>query len=177
MTLPPEYGLRPYQVGDEDWLGAITIAAIREVGARRYSPAQVEAWASRHLSPARLAERAAKGARIIVGIAGIALPVAYALLEMDEAGEGHLDMLYCHPQHTRKGLAEALLAACETDARAQGAPRLYTEASELARPAFERAGYTVTQRRDFSITGADGTSVPIHNYAMEKRLGSGSTAP
>ncbi len=74
-------------------------------------------------------------------------------------------MLYGHPDHTRKGLAERLLEAAEGDAVKLGVSRLYTEASELARPAFERAGYVVQHRRDFEVDG-----VPIHNYAMEKHL-------
>lgn len=175
MTLAPEYGLRLYQEGDEVWLSRITLAAIREVGARHYSPEQVDAWAAGNHSPESLKARAEAGAHIPVAIAGIALPVAYALLEFDEAGHGHLDRLYCHGAHTRKGLAEALLEACEAHAREIGAPRLYTEASELARPAFERAGFTVLQRRDFAIEGPDGREVAIHNYAMEKRLNTGTT--
>ncbi|MEL7519578.1 MAG: GNAT family N-acetyltransferase [Pseudomonadota bacterium] len=169
MALSDDYGLRAYQPGDERWLSQITLGAIRAVGARHYSSEQIEAWASRHPSPERFATRAEQGAHIVVGIAGIALPVAYALLERDEAGDGHLDMLYCHPDHTRKGVAEALLADCEKQARDWRAPRLYTEASELAKSAFERAGYSVTHRRDFTIEGQDG-AVPIHNYAMEKVL-------
>ena len=87
--------------------------------------------------------------------------VAYALLEPD----GHLDMLYCAPVHSRKGLADRLLKEAQDAAREMKLKRLYTEASELARVAFERAGYAVQSRRDFEIEG-----VPIHNYAMEKRL-------
>ena len=44
-------------------------------------------------------------------------------------------------------------------------PRLYVEASELARRLFLRKGFTVVTRRDFAVGG-----VMIHNYAMEKRL-------
>ncbi len=173
MELSDDYGLRPFQEGDERWLAPITLAAIRSVGARHYSPEQIEAWASRHPSPQRFVDRVEAGAAITVAIAGIALPVAYALVEKDEAGPNagaaHLDMLYCHPDHTRKGLAEALLYAAEDQARAWGSPRLYTEASELARPAFERAGYAIQHRRDFTIEGPSG-AVPIHNYAMERLL-------
>lgn len=78
-------------------------------------------------------------------------------------------MLYCHQQHTRLGLADALLNMAEEAATAIGSLRIYTEASEPARPAFERAGYTMTHRRDFTIEH-DGKDVPIHNYAMEKHL-------
>lgn len=74
-------------------------------------------------------------------------------------------MLYCHPDHTRRGLADELLGHAEAYARSLGLSRLFTEASELARPAFERAGYKRQHRRDFEIEG-----VPIHNYAMQKFL-------
>ena len=87
--------------------------------------------------------------------------VGYVQLQTD----GHLDHLYLHPGHTRLGLAEQLLDAAETFARDRGIRRLFSEASELARPSFERAGYTMTHRRDFSIDG-----VAIHNWAMEKAL-------
>jgi putative acetyltransferase len=46
-------------------------------------------------------------------------------------------------------------------ARQRHLARMLTEASELARPVFARAGYRLLHRRD----------VPIHNCAMEKHLG------
>lgn len=93
------------------------------------------------------------------------LPRAYALLEPD----GHIDMLYCHPDYSGNGLAGRLLVEAEDRARAAGILRLYTEASELARPVFERAGFTILNRHDF-IIGPESTPVAIHNYAMEKHL-------
>jgi putative acetyltransferase len=57
----------------------------------------------------------------------------------------------------------------EMHARDHGITRLYTEASDLARPAFERAGYSVTHKREFAIAHED-RDVPIHNWAMEKPL-------
>ena len=109
--------------------------------------------------------RAKRGAHITVAADETDTPVAYALLEHEPGEGGHLDMLYCHPDHTRKGLAERVLHAAEHHARSAGLDRLFTEASELARPAFERAGYSVLHRRDFEIDG-----VAIHNFAMEKHL-------
>ncbi len=165
------YDLRLFRKSDASALADVTLAAIRAVGSRYYSAEQVGAWAARHPGPERFLERAAKGDWIMVAAADGDAPVAYALLEHADEGRnaqtggGHLDMLYCHPDHTRKGLADALLAKAEEFARETGHARLFTEASELARPAFERAGYTVQSRRDFEIEG-----VAIHNYAMEKRL-------
>ncbi len=111
-------------------------------------------------------ERAARGDTILVAAGPDDTPLAYTVLE---AG-GHLDMLYVHPAHGGKGLGLALLAAAEAAARAQGMTRLFTEASELARPVFARAGYVVLHHRDFAIPH-EGHEVAIHNYAMEKRIG------
>ena len=157
------YRIRLFREEDADALAALTRAAIETIGARRYSPAQVAAWAARHPGPGRFLESAAAGHLIWVAATEEDEAIAYALLEPD----GHLDMLHCHPDHTRKGLADRLLAEAERHARETGAQRLYTEASELARPAFERAGYRVTHRRDLVLDG-----VAIHNFAMEKVLDS-----
>ncbi len=153
-------------------LAPVTQAAIATIGAGHYSAEQLDAWAARHPGPERFIERVASGAQIWVAADIEDAPVAYALLEMvlgQGRQSGHLDMLYCHPDHTRRGLAGQLLATAEQAARMIDADRLFTEASELARPAFERVGYTVLHRRDVTIEH-DGRMVDIHNYAMEKRL-------
>ena len=159
------YVIRAFKEDDAEALSDLALAAIRTVGAHGYSADQVEAWAGRHGGAEMYVERARGGHVIFVAADQADQPVAYALLEPD----GHLDRLYNHPDHTRQGLAARLLSEAEQYARSQGMLRLYTEASELARPAFERAGYRVTQRRDFTIEHA-GTHVPIHNFAMEKSL-------
>ncbi len=155
------YAIRPFRNEDAQALADLTLAAIRTVGPKSYSSEQVEVWASRHPGPKRFVERAQGGSMMFVAVGQTDIPVAYSLLETD----GHLDMLYCHPDHTRQGLANRLIEAPEHQAQLLGLDRLYTEASELARPAFERAGYVVDHRRDFELDG-----VPIHNFAMKKRL-------
>ena len=159
------YSIRRYRDSDAEALSALSLAAIRVVGSHGYSDIQIAAWAGRHGGPAMYQERSAQGHMIFLAVDQNDAPVAYSLLEPN----GQRDRLYCHPQHTRKGLAERVLQAAENEARALGLTRLYTEASELARPAFERAGYRVTHRRDFTIEH-EGRDVAIHNYAMETRL-------
>lgn len=141
------------------------VAAIAEIGPHAYSAEQVAAWSARHPDASRYRERVADGDVIFVAADAQGRPVAYALI----APDGHLDHLYTHPEHTRRGLAAQLLARVETYAAAHAVERLYTEASEIARPAFERAGYVATRRREFTIAHAD-REVPIHNWAMEKLL-------
>ncbi len=155
------YTLRPFVADDAPALAQLTLDAIRTTGAKAYSPEQVRVWSSGHHGPERIAARVEAGHLIFVIADERDVPAAYALLEPD----GHLDMLYCSPKHTGRGLASQLLAHADGEARALGVTKLYTEASELARAAFERAGYVVQHRRDFEIDG-----VAIHNYAMEKPL-------
>jgi putative acetyltransferase len=158
--------IRRFRTSDAGALAALTVAAIRVTGLRAYSPEQVAAWAARHPGPDRFIASGAKGDTILVAVGADDVPIAYVLTEAD----GHIDMLYCHPDHTGLGVAAALLVAAEASARGSGTARLYTEASELARPVFERAGFAVLHRRDFAIAH-HGRDVAIHNYAMEKRLG------
>lgn len=159
------YSIRPYRDSDAERLAEIALAAITAIGSHAYAPEQVRAWAGRHGGAQMYRRRAAEGHLIFVASDGDDMAVAYALLEPD----GHLDRLYNHPDHSRRGLALQLLAQAERHARGAGIARLFTEASELARPAFERAGYSVQHRRDFEIEH-DGAAVAIHNYAMEKLL-------
>lgn len=159
------YLLRPFRDEDAEAVSALMQRAIVAIGRRRYSREQVAAWSARHPGPERFRERHASGDHIRVAVDEADIPVAYVLLEAD----GHLDHLYCDPDHTRHGLAGQLLAEAEQHARRIGCERLYTKASELAVASFERAGYEVTHRRDFTIAH-EGREVAIHNYAMEKTL-------
>ena len=97
--------------------------------------------------------------RTLVAVDDADQVIAYGDLEAD----GHIDHLYCSPEAAGSGAAGAVLDALL--ARAEGLPRLYVEASELARGLFERKGFVVERRRDFEIRG-----VAIHNYAMARRL-------
>jgi putative acetyltransferase len=167
-----EYGgtvsplIRPFVPADAPALAELTVAAIATIGLRGYGIEQVLAWAARHPGPQRFVDGAAQGEAIRVAVAADDAAAAYAIL----TPEGHLDMLYCHPDHAGRGLASALLAAMDGEARARGLPRITTHASEIARPVFARAGYALLHRRDFTIALGD-EDIPIHNYAMEKPLG------
>jgi len=156
------YRLRPFERSDAPVVAELHRRAVEIIGARDYGPAQVAAWASRAPSAERVCARAEDGRLTLVAVDAADRPMAYADLEPD----GHVDHLYCAPEAAGRGLASALCEALEAHARAKEIPRLYAEASEAARGVFESRGFTVTARREFEIGGA-----PIHNYAVEKRLG------
>ncbi|MEP0392507.1 MAG: GNAT family N-acetyltransferase [Erythrobacter sp.] len=155
------YTLRPFKVGDAPALAALTLNAIQTIGAQAYSPEQVRVWSSGHIQAEQFVARAEAGQHIYVIMDEAGELAAYALLEPD----GHLDMLYCSHKHSGRGLAARLLDHAESEAVKMGVTKLYTEASELARGPFERAGYALLKRRDFEMHG-----VAIHNYVMEKNL-------
>lgn len=153
--------IRPFRPGDEHALRDIHLASITRVGPLAYNPAQVAAWASKVREPSEWLEWHDYGDRITIAIAENGAPAAFILLEAD----GHLDMLYCHPDHVRQGHALRLIEEASVFGRTSGLSMITTDASELARPVFLAAGYRVEQREDFLLAG-----VPIHNYAMRKDL-------
>ena len=146
-------------------LAALTLAAIVMIGPRAYSTEQVMCWAAHHPGAPRFVKSAENGDVILVAEADDGATAAYALLERD----GHLDMLYCHPDYAGNGFATALLVAIEREARMTGIARLFANASELSRPVFERAGYALLHRRDFSYAMGE-QQIAMHNYAMEKQI-------
>ena len=161
MRESEQYGLRAFRQQDAQTLLSITRAAIVGIGRRAYNDAQIAVWSESHTSARRFVERAEDGHRIVIADDKSGTAVAFALWEPD----GHFDMLYCHPDHASQGLAGRLIEHVLGQANARGLDRMWTEASDLARPVFERAGFAVLQRREFDLHG-----VTIHNWAMEKRL-------
>jgi len=153
--------IRPFRPEDASALADIFHAAVHGIAARYYTPEQVHAWSGAPVDPARFAARAADGRVLLVATDAKGRPVAYGDVEPD----GHIDHLFCAPDHAGKGVTAMLYAAIEAAARERGIGRLHVEASEPARRFFLKHGFAELHRRDFAIGG-----VSIHNYAMEKRL-------
>ncbi|QPQ54267.1 GNAT family N-acetyltransferase [Allosphingosinicella flava] len=152
--------IRPYAPADASALATLYARSVRHFGPRAYAPEQVDAWAAPPC-PDRMAARCADGRTVLVAEGPDGTLLGYGDMEPD----GHLDFLYTAPEGEGRGVGSALLAALEEVARAQGSARIFVEASELARPLFERRGFTLLRRNHFAIGG-----VPIHNDSMEKRL-------
>lgn len=153
--------IRVYREGDAPALAQLFYDSVRQAAVSDYTQAQIEAWAPRVQDPARFATKAADGRLFLVAVNDGGAPIAFGDLEPD----GHIDYLYCRPDFVGKGVAAALYDRLEAHARANAIPRLYVEASELARRLLLRKGFAVVTRRDFPVNG-----VMIHNYAMEKLL-------
>lgn len=153
--------IRPYTDGDAEALAAVFERAVRGIGARDYSPAQVEAWIGPEPRADRFRAKMADGRRCWVALDGAGRVTAFVDLE----ASGHIDLLFADPDVAGRGVAADLLDVVEQTARDEGMTRLYVEASEAARRFLLKRGYAVERRRDFEIRG-----VAIHNYAMALRL-------
>lgn len=153
--------IRPYEVGYAKFLPEIYRKAVQEIGLTSYSADQIAVWSSLAPSESDFRQRAKDGRYIFVAVDKAGRSVGYADLEPD----GHIDHIYCAPDAGRKGLGTALALTLEAHARSKRLKTLRVEASEIARPVFERLGYRIERKRDLTITG-----VEIHNYAMTKPL-------
>lgn len=160
-----DHRIRAYAARDAAALATLFHRSVEGLAQRAYTPDQVAAWSARGGTPEETHARCTDGRAVFVAVDARDRPIAFTDLEPD----GHVDMLFCLPEAEGTGAAHAAYRAMEAHARSSGIARLFTEASELARPFFERQGFRVLRRRDFEI----GAGVEIHNYAMEKRLDAG----
>lgn len=153
--------IRHYRPEDAAALTDIFVRAVTETGLRGYSPEQVAAWSASGGTLQITLERCGDGRLVLVAVTEDDQPVAFIDLEDD----GHLDMMFCLPVWTGKGIASALYDRLEAEAKARGLHRMYVEASEIAKPFFLHKGFTLGSRNDFTLEG-----VAIHNYSLEKTL-------
>ena len=153
--------IRPYRETDAEALAEVFERAVRGIGSRDYSPAQIEAWIGREPRTEPFRAKMADGRRCWVATDHGGRVMAFVDLEAD----GHIDFLFADPEVAGQGVASRLVDMLESAARGDGMTRLHVEASEAARRFFLKRGYTVQGRRDFEIGG-----VAIHNYAMERAL-------
>ncbi len=133
MTRAPIATIRSYEAADLDAVIAVFVRSVREVSARDYNQAQVDAWAQ------------ADGDWW--GVVRASRPTWVAVMGEDVVGfsdlepDGHLDMMFVHPTHQSRGIAASLLSAVEAATGGQGLCAFFTEASLTARPFFERRGF------------------------------------
>jgi len=85
--------------------------------------------------------------------------------DLTEGGE--VDMLFVHPDAGGRGVVQALLTRVLAEARRRGVDRVTTRASRVARPVFERLGFTVAEANDANMI----RGVVVPNYVMVVDLG------
>ena len=153
-TLPR---LRAYRASDLSALIALFRAAVRELASRDYDLRQRLAWAPDVIDAERFEARLASCATWVAEIAG--RQAGFGSVETD----GHIDLLYVHPDFARRGVARLLLEHIENEAKRGGIVRLYAEVSLTARAVFGRCGFRELARQTVVVRG-----VSMDNYRMDK---------
>lgn len=78
---------------------------------------------------------------------------------------GHIDWTYTHKDFQRIGVASALYKSLEEEAKKGRIKRLYVETSYLARPFFEKKGFTIINKNKIERNGQI-----LVNWLMEKYI-------
>ena len=86
-----------------------------------------------------------KGLSLVALIGGA--PVGFIVL----AEGGRIDQLYVHPAVARTGVGSALLDAIEKLARARKLESLVVDASDTAKPLFDKRGFTAERRNTIPV--------------------------
>lgn len=155
----PKPALRPMLPADAAFLAAIFRVSINDLTGDDYSEAQQIAWAAAAEDVETFASRLQNQLTLVATINNA--PVAFVSLK----GADHIDMLYVHPGVVRQGIATLLADAIEKLAGSRGARQLTADASDTARPFFEKQGFEGVHRNTIPL-GDEW----LGNTHMKKRL-------
>jgi len=158
--------LRPYLPADAKRCAEIFRISIEELAAEDYNEEQREAWA------ARADDEKAFGAKLASELTLIALIDGAVAGFASLKGADEIDMLFVDPEFARQGVGRTLIDALMKLAEGRGAKRLTTEASDIAKPLFERLGFTA-QKRNLVRKGDQW----LANTTMARTLGAASPPP
>lgn len=151
--------LRPYLPADAPLLAEIYRASIEDLTAEDYDEDQRAAWAANADDEAAFGRARAGELTLVATHEGE--PVGFASLK----GAHHVQMLFVHPAVAGQGIGALLYDALEKLARARGATHLTVDASDTARPFFERLGFVAQRRNSVPLNGEW-----LANTTLEKRF-------
>ena len=141
--------LRAYRPEDAQVTLAIFQGAVLTGAAEAYSLAERQAWAGRALDLERWNTRRLACMTWVAEVRGKV--VGFCGLAVTSETDGVVDMLYVHPDHTRRGVGTALLQEVERTARELALKRLSSDVSLIARATYERQSFEVMARRTTPI--------------------------
>lgn len=167
IAVDPVMHIRPYQDSDLAAVAQLFTDAVHGLAGSHYDAVQREAWAPR---PPDLGPWKTR------------LGPLQILLAQDTEGDGllgfigyekngHIDLLFTSPAAARRGVASQLYGHAETALRGLGIVALFTEASLVSRPFFERQGFAVRQEQCVERRGA-----MLRRFAMAKAITLGDKA-
>lgn len=138
-------------------LAEIFHEAVHTIAPSCYTQEQKEAWAP--TPPDYLAwSKRLKDKHVFMAITD---NLVIGFIELDP--DGHIDCMYTLPRYQNCGVASRLYNHIETFAISMNIKHLYVEASIVARPFFEKHGFTLLHKNEVKRHGSI-----LVNYSMEK---------
>lgn len=154
-----ELNIREYRESDAAVLANLYYESVRQGTRKYYSREQREAWAPSVPGTEKFASRLAKMTVLVAedetGVVGF--------MTVDKTG--YIDLAFVRPDRIGTGVASEIYKRIEMASKESGQTRLFSNASELAKPFFEKHGWTVCRTQQVERHGAKMT-----NYRMEKRM-------
>lgn len=150
--------IREFRPTDLEAVAELFTASVHGLASPAYTSEQLQAWAPEPPDLERWRQKLSVQTLLLAEHQGDLLGMlGYEL-------DGHVDVLFTHPDHVRKGVAKQLHAEAERRLLRHGVRELFTEASEIARPFFAQQGYQVELREEVTARG-----VALHRYRMRRR--------
>lgn len=159
--------IRPFESKDTSILMQLFQETVHAICSKHYSPEQISAWAPFHiLSESEMKAEIEKWQkRFEENITLVAQGDHTILGFADMTQSGHLDHIYVHKDHQRKGIASLLYKQLEAIAREHDLTNITTYVSANAVPWAKRMGFMLLQEDIVQRKG-----VALTRYFMKKQL-------
>lgn len=151
--------IRPLAADDYRAVGRIYFCAVHEGARSAYNYAQRLAWGGEAIDLDRWKARVEASSGFVAEVDSE--PVGVITIDLT----GYVELVYVLPSATKRGVGTALLSSAERWAKDNGATRLTTEASLIARPFFLKNGWFVLEAEHVERKG-----VVLKRYKMEKDI-------
>jgi putative acetyltransferase len=149
--------IRDYRPGDSDEIADLFHGSVHSLGGEGFTDAELEAWAPTPPDYSHWRKRLSKRRPYIAERDGMIV----GFIELED--DGHIDCFYVHSEFHRQGVGKALFDHLLRAADARGVGELYVEASPIARPFFEREGFSTERTNRIDRSGQT-----LINYSMKQ---------
>ena len=127
--------IRDFREEDADEIANLFHDSVHSIVSDRYRAEALEAWAPTPPDYAFWRER------LCVKRPFVALRAGRIIGFVELEDDGHIDCFYTHKDYQRQGVGKGLYVHLLSVARSRGLSSLHVEASEIAKPFFEREGF------------------------------------
>lgn len=152
--------VREASPADTEALAEIFYRAVHIGAATAYSKEQLNAWVDQKPKAQVWAKRLDGLLTLVADRDGVTIGFISVRLS-----DGFIDLIFVSPEVLGTGVAHALYTEVEARSRAAGVSRLFSHASHMAKPFFERRGWHVV-----AANQVDRGRILIDNWVMETSL-------